>query len=751
MVREKNFKRCLKNKVGITFSLMISLLITSTINFAEELSVEEIKVLKKILKDIKDNGNKGTILLGEKAEALKEKGEQGFSPSISSNDTISIGNNSSVAGDGSIAIGKNALTGQRKNGGSSSLTIDEGASGAVAIGQNSRSKTAGSIALGNGAEAGYKIGFEGYKPYKGIAIGDGAQAIGGDRKYDEKNDDAGIAIGRKSKANGNYSITIGTEAETENGGNILIGGNAKTYALKDRENKDDTHPFGSIGIGTKSIVKGYNSIALGTEASVGRGESEMQNYLNKERDKFSGVAIGYKSNTERPASVSLGAYSNTYRQNMNKDDEKEKYGHRKEVTALYSNKKLVFKSFVDNYYGLGRKETGGDIVSGVVSVGGEYINNNKKTSFLRQIINLAEGTEDTDAVNLRQLKGLEEQMKMKFYNGGTYNNNNNNIYTPPVNSWSTTRMTFGKGLKAELVKDSEGNEYTNITVDSKNNDDLKGKTGEKGEKGEKGDPGLSAYDVWKTLPGNDRKTKEEFFESLKGKDGESGSGLFEYRMKTEEGDVSLVEAKDGKLYTKEFLDKNEYKNNEWFEKGTQTKSKNLSKNQHKKSDKDVFISSKEKNKTIGNVEAGVYYKDVVNVSQLNKVKTEVTNILNKVEKADEKANLALGGVSNAVAMANLVQVNSYSRHRHNLSAAYGYYGGSHALAIGFSGVNEKRNFVYKLSGSVNNHGNLALGLGIGVMLGKEDNEYPVNSKLQEEVKTLKEEVRMLKEALSKVK
>lgn len=72
MVREKNFKRCLKNKVRITFSLMISLLITSTINFAEEkLSVEEIKVLKKILKDIKDNGNKGTILLGEKAEALK--------------------------------------------------------------------------------------------------------------------------------------------------------------------------------------------------------------------------------------------------------------------------------------------------------------------------------------------------------------------------------------------------------------------------------------------------------------------------------------------------------------------------------------------------------------------------------------------------------------------------------------------------------------------------------------------------------
>lgn len=73
-------------------------------------------------------------------------------------------------------------------------------------------------------------------------------------------------------------------------------------------------------------------------------------------------------------------------------------------------------------------------------------------------------------------------------------------------------------------------------------------------------------------------------------------------------------------------------------------------------------------------------------------------------------------------MANLVQVSSNSTHRHNLSAAYGYYGKSHALAIGFSGINKENNFVYKLSGSVNNQGNLALGIGAGVMLG-ETNDY----------------------------
>ncbi|WP_311679180.1 YadA-like family protein, partial [Sneathia vaginalis] len=110
-------------------------------------------------------------------------------------------------------------------------------------------------------------------------------------------------------------------------------------------------------------------------------------------------------------------------------------------------------------------------------------------------------------------------------------------------------------------------------------------------------------------------------------------------------------------------------------------------------------------------------------------KTQVNNMIstidNKSTVALEKSELALGGVANAVAMANLVQVNSYSRHRHNLSAAYGYYGGSHALAVGFSGTNEERNFVYKLSGSVNNKGNLALGVGAGVMLGDVD-EHNIN-------------------------
>ena len=105
--------------------------------------------------------------------------------------------------------------------------------------------------------------------------------------------------------------------------------------------------------------------------------------------------------------------------------------------------------------------------------------------------------------------------------------------------------------------------------------------------------------------------------------------------------------------------------------------------------------------------------EAVTVAQLKKLKSEVKG-------STEKSDLALGGVANAVSIANLVQVNSYSDYRHNLSAAYGYYGGSHALAIGFSGVTKDRRLVYKLSGSVNNKGNLALGVGAGVMLGNKE-------------------------------
>lgn len=124
----------------------------------------------------------------------------------------------------------------------------------------------------------------------------------------------------------------------------------------------------------------------------------------------------------------------------------------------------------------------------------------------------------------------------------------------------------------------------------------------------------------------------------------------------------------------------------------------------------------------GKIEAGS--KDAVTggqlVAKMNQIKDEFKG---QMDNIDKKSDLALGGVANAVAMANLLQVNSYSDYRHNISAAYGYYGRQHALAVGFSGVSENRRINYRISGSVNTQGNLAFGGGIGVMLGNKEERY----------------------------
>jgi|GEM_PF-3073887 len=156
---------------------------------------------------------------------------------------------------------------------------------------------------------------------------------------------------------------------------------------------------------------------------------------------------------------------------------------------------------------------------------------------------------------------------------------------------------------------------------------------------------------------------------------------------------------------------------------------NMSKGANIEKPEGILVTDKQVNEHLN--------KNYYNKTQVNNM---ISTIDNKSTVALEKSELALGGVANAVAMANLVQVNSYSRHRHNLSAAYGYYGGSHALAVGFSGTNEERNFVYKLSGSVNNKGNLAFGVGAGVMLGEEHDTFPSidNKKIKEVTKKLDE-------------
>ena len=153
--------------------------------------------------------------------------------------------------------------------------------------------------------------------------------------------------------------------------------------------------------------------------------------------------------------------------------------------------------------------------------------------------------------------------------------------------------------------------------------------------------------------------------------------------------------------------------------------------------------------------------EAVTVAQLKKLQKSIQNqganeeVDKKIEGINKKSDLALSGISNAVAIANLPQVSGDKKF--NLAAAYGYYGGSHSVAVGFSGTNDKQNFIYKLSGSVNTKGNLALGIGAGVMLGSVDNKDKVIEQLKEENRKRDEkidkqgqEIKELKEIINKL-
>ena len=371
----------------------------------------------------------GSIAVGQKARTLELEVEPWKTPEkISSDHAVALGSDASAAGNGSVAIGKNAVTGTRfateSLGGGASLTTAHNIAGdgAVAVGDSSQADTEGSVAIGRKATAGYYGALLNHttkeKKSYGIAIGDGAKAIGNYNRYsrNDNRDDAGLAVGRQAYAAGNGTIAMGYKAHAANTQNIIIGSNASTKALFKNDGEETVHPISSVGIGSDVVVKGRYSVALGPGASVGNGKlnlPESTSFMD-----FGGVALGYKSQVDRPGSVGLGSWTRPWRQVDPKHpivdpehpeqpiDEQTKYADGKKVVAPFSGQKLYFKDDIGGaqvYHAMGSNS----VVNGVVSVGGVYEGlGGRKIPFLRQIINVADGTEDTDAVNLRQLKAV---------------------------------------------------------------------------------------------------------------------------------------------------------------------------------------------------------------------------------------------------------------------------------------------------------------------------------------------------------
>ena len=545
--------------------------------------------------------------------------------------------------DQNLVVGMNNTVDGKLNGGS------------VIFGKSSKVEDLGmSFGYGNeviGSYSKYKYGEKGKeKEYQGgqhgLTLGSNLVSAGEDA----------ISIGRDSNAIGYYTIASGSNSNA-------IGLASMAYGYKANVNGDWSLAIGSLAnanvrlataLGVSSKVNYETGVALGYGSISNRDKGTLGYvpFVDK-------VDLNKKIGNDEKYDEWVKAYNNL---KVKKDELKTKPDDKnlkEEVERLSAANSMAYNKAICMW-----KSTGA-----AVSIG------NEDTGMTRQLTGLAAGSEDTDAVNVAQLKQVIKNQYINVKAG---------------------EKTINVKLGDTLVLKGNG---IGISV-------------EDGDKTSK-QPETTTNTTTSQVNNSTSESKHTATFEVKGNVG--GSNTFEYVL----GEKVLSEEEYSKL----------------------------------KSDdkKNVILRVKDGEKVITNVADGVKAKDAVNVSQLNDIKSKLQN---DIKEVDKKSDLALGGVANAVAIANLVQVNSYSDYRHNLSAAYGYYGGSHALAIGFSGVTKDRRLVYKLSGSVNNKGNLAFGVGAGVMLGNKEESMEhkdINVKeLYEKISKLEKENSEFREMFKKL-
>ncbi|MDG6369389.1 ESPR-type extended signal peptide-containing protein, partial [Glaesserella parasuis] len=327
---------------------------------------------------------KGSVVLGRQASAanIEQAVVIGHSATASKAKSIVIGANAKADGYGSISIGGDDLKttryqpedttqGQVQSQKTKITTASGGAS--IAIGGGSLAKGEGSIVLGALASA---------SKDEGIAIGANSKST----------NEYGIAVGGSATATGNYAVALGWNSKGVGTDSIAIGKSATTAGAS------------SVVVGAHIGVTGQNLVAVGSLASAENHATALG--YKASAGGMSSVAVGDNAKTNGSAARATALGNNTvvtvgggvalgYGSNASTAGGVEGLKQTHSVTTGESTEANGFKST--------EKVDGNKI--GAVSVG---VGSGNKL-IKRQIVNVAAGTQDTDAVNVAQLKSLTMQ------------------------------------------------------------------------------------------------------------------------------------------------------------------------------------------------------------------------------------------------------------------------------------------------------------------------------------------------------
>ena len=381
------------------------------------------------------------VAIGNKSNALDDAGSSngiaiGDYSDASGGLATSIGAFSHATNTGSTAIGTasraagfNSLAMMRQ---SAAIGDYSAAIGSVAYAKGSASFAFGASATANGDQS-IAIGNTAPKTLDGLP-GSGSEARR--TRYDGENN---------TQTNGDRSVAIGTGAKTNGDDSFAFGSGAKTgsyYKGRDDYLGEDVSRTAdaadkAIAFGTTATATGNSSIAFGANALGGETNSIAFGVEAKAR-KTDAIAFGSHANASKENSIAFGSNAQALHENVitiGKDSKATKKGAMtigESAQSNANNSLALGNGTIINQEDLKNKNAkytndGFEIENGVVAIA----NKGKE----RRLVNLAAGREDTDAVNVKQLSEVNDNLAKSIagpnYNGYTVDGNGRYTYKAP--------------------------------------------------------------------------------------------------------------------------------------------------------------------------------------------------------------------------------------------------------------------------------------------------------------------------------
>lgn len=374
--------------------------------------------------------------IGTSAETNALEGTAlGYLSKVTANKGLALGSGASAGAENSVALGAGSQVDSGDTVGTASMSIKD------TYGETSDSTTyqfAGSNPEGTVSVGHTQDGVDHTRTITHVAAGrvssTSTDAINGSQLYGVTQSIEKVEQNVAKTATRYYSVNA---TDTGTGSNYLNDGAHGLNSLA-AGNKAQAYGVGSLAIGYSSLAGSaandatlFSSMAIGPYAKAqGTGAIAFGN--SSSSSGFGGVALGGGANVSSYGGVALGGTSSAT------------------VTggvALGTGSQASTAAGLAGYLSGSKKADQADSVwtstIGAVSLGGgTFKTDSGEKIYTRQITNLAAGTKDTDAVNVAQLKALEQE-------GLSLTGNDNQKVTQSLGG----NFNFTGGLTGDALKD----------------------------------------------------------------------------------------------------------------------------------------------------------------------------------------------------------------------------------------------------------------------------------------------------------